>query len=122
MKTFIVALLTVVSLSLGTFAGQFSVSVEGKGPSIDEKEITSVMVERSEGFSVLTLKLSAAGAARLADMTAAGVGKHLSIKLAGKNVSEPMIKSKIAGGELTIVDLSAKNAAAVVRAFLDRKN
>jgi preprotein translocase subunit SecD len=74
------------------------------GPQADltEADVVDAQAFRGERQSMLQLRLSGMGAARLADLTRENVGARLAIFLNDKLVSAPRILHEIGGGQAMI--------------------
>jgi preprotein translocase subunit SecD len=76
-------------------------------------------VDQTTGQPIVTLALNEAGTQKLAEHTAAGIGKYMPIVLDKRVISSPQIQSPISNGGATISglgDAEARQLAAILRA------
>jgi preprotein translocase subunit SecD len=73
--------------------------------------------DSSPGGPVLRLQLAPEPAAKLSQLTAANIGKTLSIELCGYEVMKPVIRERIRGG---VVAIAAEYSAAQLRTLAER--
>lgn len=86
---------------------------------LDESSVASVRAgESPAGNAQITITWTPAGAATFRKVTAENVGRRLAVLFDGKLLTQPVIRSEIAGGVAVIEGrLTAAEAAAIVKAL-----
>jgi len=68
-----------------------------------EQDITKARVVQQNSTPVIELNFTSEGSEKLAEVTAANIGKYLAMVVDGKLMSAPLIRAQIPGGRALIV-------------------
>jgi preprotein translocase subunit SecD len=80
-------------------------------PALTNRDLYRVQASTKEGHPALTLRLNREGAARLARLTSANVGRRVALVVDGRILIAPTIRSPITGGAVSIQGFKSSEEA-----------